>query len=140
MSINLSYLKPPHEASLLCHSPSYIFHGEKKKSTRKIFHNVEYTDFEKERMNDLANALEKEGYVLPDSWTERNLLLLVYAGDVVTKKSVQAYKKLKKITEDPAINTLSESGRKSLVLFLFLRLRKKDLFTPLVEILVLDQL
>lgn len=115
MSIDLSYLRPPPAALNIVHSSHYIFHGEKKKSVRKIFYNVEFTDFEKERMNDLANALEKDGNKIPDSWTERNLLLLAYAGDFVTKKSVTAFKKLKEIQEDPKMQELSPESKKALV-------------------------
>ena len=49
----------------IINSGEYIKHGEKKKIVRKIFHFVNYDDYENSKIKELMDAIHEEKIVLP---------------------------------------------------------------------------
>lgn len=64
----------------LLHSDYYIKHGEGEKSIRKIFHFVEYDDFEKNFLIKFKEYINSKKIILPSSFNDQVLLVYGFNG------------------------------------------------------------
>ncbi|KRW98377.1 P-loop containing nucleoside triphosphate hydrolase [Pseudocohnilembus persalinus] len=88
------------EIKLIQHEDQYIYNLKKKnkpsQARRKIYENVEYTDYENKGISDLKEAFEKnnqnpkkEPMVLPSNWRESDWLKMCYTARFDIKKCLE---------------------------------------------------
>ena len=58
-------LHPPDKFDLIRHLSSYVHEGKDAKGSRKIFHKVSYTEYEKDHIRQFEAAMIKSGLSLP---------------------------------------------------------------------------
>lgn len=90
MEESLEYLRPPKkeiqelEISSIFgfNEEDYIKSGEKDKSVRKIYYNVEYDEFE----NNSIIEFEREIAIFPEGWEKEKTLRFIYASNFNKKE------------------------------------------------------
>lgn len=58
-------LHPPDKYDSIRHLSNYVHEGKDAKGSRKIFHKVEYTQFENDHIRQYEEAMSKLGMPLP---------------------------------------------------------------------------
>jgi len=86
--LNFDHLRPPKGAFSLVHDENYILEIRGKEYIRRIFHNVQYTQHEKDKLADFEEAIEKDRIVLPNDWKIEDTMKYAYSGKFDIKKSL----------------------------------------------------
>jgi hypothetical protein len=77
---------------------------------RKIYHKVDFTDYEKEGLKNLLKECEKENLVLPPGWSEVNTLKMCYSARFDMKKCLANLKNHLKWWLDPEMHQISSKS------------------------------
>ncbi|CAD8063213.1 unnamed protein product [Paramecium primaurelia] len=79
--LNFDYLRPTQNlVDAIVHDAQYIKRKERSKSQRRIWENVPYDAYEKEKMADFMKIVTKNKIALPQNWTDSDTLKMVYCG------------------------------------------------------------
>lgn len=90
--LNFDHLRPPKAVFNILHSDEYILEIKGKEYIRRIFHNVQYTQHEKDKLADFEDLLESENITLPNEWTTVETMKFLYAGRLVPTKAISILK------------------------------------------------
>jgi len=104
---DFSYLIPPKEVLDVQHDDYYIQHGEGSTSVRKVFDCVPYNDFEKQKLKEFEDMIQKEGLQLPARWTRAYTMRFVYSAKFALDKCMENLKTYLDWYSKPARKTMT---------------------------------
>ncbi|EGR32613.1 hypothetical protein IMG5_076430 [Ichthyophthirius multifiliis] len=106
-----SFLKPPSDHVNIKHIDHYILHGDGKKAGRKIYHNVQFTLFEQQGIQQLKETLNTEQVSLTPDWSDIDYLKMCYCGRFDLKKCIQLTKTHVQWRLDPNMQCLDDKSK-----------------------------